>query len=227
MLFTPAKPKLLIFDVNGTLLNMESIKEAINYAYKHPGAFTQWFSWLLQYSLVDTVTKSYHPFSEIAKASLQMTASSLEVQADEAFMEDILKSMTQLPPHPEVIEGLAILKKAGYKMITLTNSAPAAQQKQLEFAQLQDFFEETFSVDKVKLYKPRPETYEYVLDKMDVKPKEAMLIAAHGWDIAGAVRAGLQAAFIARQEQALYPLAEKPRFVCNDLVELAEELVKL
>lgn len=227
MLFTPPKPKLLIFDVNGTLLNMESIKEAINYAYKHPGAFTQWFSWLLQYSLVDTVTKSYHPFSEIAKASLQMTADSLQANIDEAFMEDILKSMQQLPPYPEILKVLTMLKQAGYKMVTLTNSAPAAQQKQLEFAQLKDFFEDTFSVDEVKLYKPHPETYEYVLDKMDVKPKEAMLIAAHGWDIAGAVRAGLQAAFIARKEQALYPLAEKPRFVCDNLISLAEELVKL
>ena len=227
MLFTPSRPKLLIFDVNGTLLNMESIKKAINYAYKHPGAFAQWFSWLLQYSLVDTVTKSYHPFSDIAKASLQMTAISLQVDADEAFMEDILKSMQHLPPYLEVAEGLEMLKKAGYKMATLTNSAPAAQEKQLEFAQLKDFFEETYSVDKVKLYKPHPETYEYVLDKMDIKPKEAMLIAAHGWDIAGAVRAGLQAAFIARKEQALYPLAEKPRFVCADLLTLAQELVKL
>lgn len=227
MLFTSSKPKLLIFDVNGTLLNMESIKEAINYAYKSPSAFNQWFSWLLHYSLVDTVTKSYHPFSEIAKASMQMTANALEVTIDEPFIEDILKSMQQLTPYPEIVEGLEMLKKAGYKMVTLTNSAPAAQEKQLEFSQLKDFFEEAFSVDKVKLYKPNPETYLYVLDKMNVKPKEAMLIAAHGWDVAGATRAGLQAAFIARKEQSLYPLAEKPRFVCDNLIKLAEELVKL
>jgi 2-haloacid dehalogenase len=227
MLFTPSKPKLLIFDVNGTLLSLESMREAINYAYKSPVAFNQWFSWLLHYSLVDTVTKAYHPFSEIAKASLQMTANALQADIDEAFMVDVLKSMQQLPPYPEVIEGLEMLKQAGYKMVTLTNSAPAAQQKQLEFAQLQVFFDKTFSVDEVKLYKPHPETYQYVLDKMDVKPKEAMLIAAHGWDIAGAVHADLQAAFIARKEQALYPLAEKPRFICNNLIELAKELVKL
>ncbi|MGI4021853.1 MAG: haloacid dehalogenase type II [Janthinobacterium lividum] len=227
MFFTPSKPKLLIFDVNGTLLNMESIKEAINYAYKHPGAFTQWFSWLLQYSLVDTITKSYHPFSKIAKASLEMTANALQVNADEAFMQDILKSMQQLPPYSEVIEGLTMLKKAGYKMVTLTNSAPAAQEKQLEFAQLTDYFDKTFSVDEVKLYKPHPDTYKYVLDKMDVKPKEVMLIAAHGWDVAGAIRADMQAAFIARKEQSLYPLADQPRFICNNLVELAEELIKL
>ena len=227
MLFTSSKPKLLIFDVNGTLLNMESIKEAINRAYKHPGAFTQWFSWLLQYSLVDSVTKSYHTFSEIAKASLQMTANSLQADVSEAFVKDILKAMQQLPPYPEVTEGLRMLKQANYKMVTLTNSAPSAQQKQLEFAHLQDFFEDTFSVDKVKLYKPHPETYRYVLDKMDIKAEEAMLIAAHGWDIAGAVRANLQAAFIASKEQALYPLAEKPRFVYDNLISLAEELVKM
>ncbi|MGI4728392.1 MAG: haloacid dehalogenase type II [Janthinobacterium lividum] len=227
MLFSIPKPKLLIFDVNGTLLNMENIKLAINKVYQHPGAFTQWFSWLLQYTLVDTVTKSYHPFSEIAKASLQMTAKSLEVTIDEAFMQDILKSMQQLPLYPDVLEGLNMLKNAGYKMVTLTNSAPSAQQKQLEFTQITSYFAETFSVDQVKLYKPHPKTYQYVLDEFALEPDEALLIAAHGWDIAGAKNAGLQAAYIARKEQALYPLADEPQFVCRDLIELATKLAQL
>ena len=140
MIFSSPKPKLLIFDVNGTLLDMQSIKEAINYAYKSPVAYNQWFSCLLHYSLVDTVTKSYHPFSEIAKAVMEMTANALQVNVDKAFMENILKSMQQLPTYPEVIQGLEILKKAGFKMVTLTNSAPAAQEKQLEFAGIKDFF---------------------------------------------------------------------------------------
>lgn len=92
---------------------------------------------------------------------------------------------------------------------------------------LKIFFDGTFSVDKVQLYKPHFDTYEYVLEELNFDPKETLLVAAHGWDIAGATNAGLQAAFIARNEQALYPLAEKPRFVCADLVALAKELVKL
>ncbi len=221
------KPKLLIFDVNGTMLNMDGIKTAINQAYQHPGAFTQWFSWLLQYSLVDTVTKTYHPFSKIAEAALQMTATSLKVNVDDAFMQDILKSMQQLPPYSDVLTGLDLLKNAGYKMVTLTNSASAAQEKQLEFAQLTAYFKETFSVDAVELYKPHPKTYQYVLDELNFDPQETMLIAAHGWDIAGAASAGLQTAFIAREGQALYPLAKKPEYVCANLQELAVQLSAL
>ena len=50
------KPKLLIFDVNETLLDMEPLKHSINTALGNQYAFDIWFPQLLQYSLVETLT---------------------------------------------------------------------------------------------------------------------------------------------------------------------------
>jgi 2-haloacid dehalogenase len=66
-----------------------------------------------------------------------------------------------------------------------------------------------------------------VVNKVGIQPTEALFIAAHGWDVAGALRAGLQAAFIDRKGKALYPLAPKPQFTGNTLISIAERLIKL
>ncbi|MHA6248378.1 haloacid dehalogenase type II [Pontibacter sp. CAU 1760] len=224
---TLIKPKLLIFDVNETLLDLSGLKKAINEAFDHEFAFQQWFALMLQYSLVDTVTGNYHDFGTIGKATMQMTQDKLGRQVPDAQVAELLGMIKSLPPHPDVVEGLQKLQDAGYRMITLTNSAPQAVQQQMESAGLTKFFEHILSIDSTQKYKPHPDTYQFALSKTNVKPEEAMLIAAHGWDIAGATLAGLQAAFIARKGQALYPLAPAPQLTGDTLKPIAEKLSAL
>ena len=83
------------------------------------------------------------------------------------------------------------------------------------------YFDARYSIEDIKIYKPDLRAYEWVLKKLNVAPNEAMMIAAHGWDVAGAKQAGLQTTFIARPGKALYPLAKKPDHVVKDLHELA------
>lgn len=71
------------------------------------------------------------------------------------------------------------------------------------------------------MYKPHVDTYKKVIEKIGVQPEEAIMIAAHGWDIAGALKAGMQAAFIERKGQSLYPLAPQSTFLGKDLREVA------
>ncbi|QJD94995.1 haloacid dehalogenase type II [Mucilaginibacter robiniae] len=222
-----AKPQLLIFDVNETLLNMEPVKVAITKALKSPFAFKQWFSWLLHYSLVDTVTQSYHTFSEIGQATLKMTAASLNTSIDEEEITHIVQLMQQLEPYPEVVKALDILQQAGYRMATLTNSTAEALQKQLAFAEIASYFERNLSIDGLNVYKPHPETYQAALKELNTAPADSMLIAAHGWDVAGALHAGLQAAFVEREGQALYPLSPPPHLIGKDLLTIAQDLAEL
>jgi len=83
------------------------------------------------------------------------------------------------------------------------------------------------SAEQVKQYKPSLEVYEWAAKKLNVAPGEAMLVSAHGWDIAGAAGAGMQTAFIQRGKQMLYPLSPKPNLVCKNLTELALQLEDL
>ena len=219
------KLTVIVFDVNETLLDMTDVKKKVNNALGSKSGFKLWFTQLLQYSLVDTVTGSYHDFGAIAGATLEMTALALEMELKEEDKKEILAAMKSLPPYDDVKEGLQLLKDAGFRLVTLTNSAKDTLQQQLKHAGLANFFETTLSVDEFKLYKPHVAVYKKAAEQLGVSPTEALLVAAHGWDIAGAAAAGLQVAFIERKGQSLYPLAPKPQYIGKDLVVMAHAII--
>lgn len=219
------KPELLLFDVNETLLDMTKIKSEINRALNSDTAFLLWFSRLLEFSLAETLTGNYLDFGEVGKAVLKMTAKDFSTKISEEKIRDILGNTTRLPAHPEVAEALEKLKRAGYKLVPLTNGGKETLKKQLEFAGLAKFFDSTYSVESVRKFKPHPEPYLYALEQEKVEKEDAMLIAAHGWDILGAQRAGLRTAFISRPGKYLYPNGAPPEFMGKDLRDIADQLV--
>lgn len=226
MSFAPDRPKLLIFDVNETLLDLSKLQTAIDEEFSIKGAFKQWFSILLHYSLVDTITGNYHSFGQIGEAALDMLAQATGQPARPVSRKaEIIGLITELPPHPDIIPGLTALQEAGFRMVTLTNSPESTLQKQMAYAGLNRFFEQLLSIDSLKRYKPHPETYLLTCEQLQVAPAQAMLIAAHGWDTAGAQRAGLQAAFLARPGQQTYPLAPTPTLTGSTLAIIARQLI--
>lgn len=220
------KPSIIIFDVNETLLDMSDVKNKVNKALDSESAFTVWFSLVLQYALVDTVVGNYHDFGMIAKATLQMAAEMLETRISDDDQKDILNTMKNIPAHDDVKRGLTLLKDAGYRLATLTNSPPSALQNNQAYREISGFFEASISIDEFKIYKPHIDVYNKTVQKTGVRPGEALLIAAHGWDIAGALAAGMQAAFIERKGQSLYPLAPGPQYRGKDLIEVARAIIK-
>jgi len=223
----PYRPKLLIFDVNETLLDLSPMKNRMNDVFGHEYAFKQWFALMLQYSLVDNVTGEYHNFGEIGKAAFKMTENILEKKISASDMEETLKMIRSLPAHPDVKEGLSMLKNAGYRMVTLTNSTEEVVTQQMDAAGLTQYFERIMSIDSYQKYKPALETYTKTTEILGVKPREAMLIAAHGWDVTGALHAGLQAAFIDRPGQVQYPLAPEVQITGNTLLTIAKKLLDI
>ena len=219
--------KVILFDVNETLLDMSKLKKALMKAFNNKAAFHQWFGLLLQYSLVDTVTKHYHDFRTIGDAALDMTASMLQEKSlKPADKHKILELMTELPAHQDVPEGLKLLLEAGYSLVAFTNSTRSVLDQQLRYADLIHYFEQGLSVDEQRQYKPYVGTYHVAARQAGAPdPTTAILIAAHGWDIAGALHAGLQAGFIARKGQTLYPLAPDPTFQGKTLVEVAKQII--
>jgi 2-haloacid dehalogenase len=137
----------------------------------------------------------------------------------------ILQGMLTLPAHPDAQDGLQMMRDAGLRLVTLTNSAPAAVQQQLSNAGLTTFFEGSFSVDTVRRFKPAPEPYQSVADSLGLPADRLRLVAAHAWDIVGALRAGCAAAFVARPGKVLYPLGPKPDIIGPDFKAVATLIV--
>ncbi len=221
-------PKVIFFDVNETLLDLNAMEVSVTEALGgRSELMSLWFSTMLHHSLVDNTTGRFHTFGEIGVASLLMVAKSNGVELDEdTARKAIVTPLRSLPPHSDVKAGLKALKEAGFTLISLTNSSNKGVKTQFENAGLLSYFDARYSVEDINRYKPDLRTYEWALEKAGVKAKDAMLVAAHGWDIAGAKAAGLQATFIAREGKVLYPLAIAPDYQINTLPELATILAR-
>ena len=137
----------------------------------------------------------------------------------------ILAGTRTLPAHPDVRPALERLRKEGFRTVTLTNSAPAAVAQQLQFAGLADLFEASYSVDAVKRFKPAAEPYRYAAQQLGVTTGELRLVAAHAWDVLGALQAGCVAAFVARPGKVLYPLGPQPDIVVPDFRTLVDQIL--
>ncbi|MCP4287214.1 MAG: haloacid dehalogenase type II [Gammaproteobacteria bacterium] len=220
------KPKALIFDVNETLLDLAPLKTTVGKALGGQEKLVPlWFSTMLHYSLVHTLCEDYRGFGEIGIAALKMVAESQGIELNDQEAKDaVIPPLLSLPPHPDVAAGLKMLSEDGFRTVSLTNSAAAAAEIQLQNAGLTDLFEKRYSVEGVERFKPHRDAYRMVIGDLGVKPEEAMMVAAHAWDLAGAKNAGLQTAFISRPGTALYPNVARPDYVVDDLKELARRL---
>jgi 2-haloacid dehalogenase len=217
--------RILVFDVNEPLLDVSALEPHFARVFGSGAVCREWFSTVLLYSQVTTLAGPYADFSAIAGAALDMTAAGRGVVLGLEDRERILAGMRSLPAHSDVPEALRLLKDAGYRMVTLTNSAPAAARQQLTHAGLIDAFERVFSVDEVRRFKPAPEPYRFVARELGVEASALRMVAAHTWDIVGAMQAGYAGAFVARPGKVLYPLAPPPDIVGVGLRAIAEQIV--
>ena len=219
-------PHILVFDVNETLLDLGALEPHFERVFHDKSILREWFNQVIQYAEAVTLADSYKNFGEVARAALEMTAEGRGVKLSAEDAQQILGGIRSLPAHPEVIESLARLKSAGFRMVTLTNSPPAVVDAQMAAANLQQFFARNFSVDSVRKYKPAPEPYHMVARELGVQTNQLRMIAAHAWDVGGAMQAGCAAAFIARPGKALFPGFPIPDILGKDLREVAETIIK-
>ncbi|SDX16245.1 haloacid dehalogenase type II [Flavobacterium degerlachei] len=224
MTIQKSKP-VIVFDVNETLLDMTPLKKSVNALLNEEQGFRIWFGMLLHYSTVSNSINEYHNFTTIAAATLDMAATSLHKKVTSEEIKETLSVIKSLQTYPDVIKGLQLLKENGFRLITLTNSPDSALKEQLKNSNLTDYFEQALSIDTIEKYKPAAETYLWAANKLNVKPEEMLMIAAHGWDLAGASHAGLATGFIAREGQSQYSLSSKPNFETSDILAMAEQLV--
>ena len=219
--------RICVLDVNETLLDLGALDPHFERIFGDAGVRRAWFGQLLQSALVATVTGSYSDFGKIGGGALQMTAERQGVTLSDEDEQQILGGMRELPPHPEVAESLSRLRDAGLRLATLTNSTQQVAEAQMDNAGLRGYFEQLLSADTVRRLKPAPEPYRMAAETLGVDVGEIRLVAAHAWDVAGALRAGCAAAFVARPGMVLDPLVERPDVVGADLREVTDRILRV
>ena len=219
--------RILVFDVNETLLDIEVLNPFFARAFGDPRVMRQWFAELILYSEALSLSGAYTEFGKLAVAVLNMVAKIRHVALEDRDVNDFVDIMRSLPPHPEVPEALERLRTAGFRMVTLTNSAPQPGKALLDKAGLSHYFERQFSVDVVKRYKPSRQTYSLVATELRVEPGMLRLVAAHTWDTLGAMAAGYRAALVTRPGNATLLIGAQPDIVEPDLLAVAGRIVSL
>jgi 2-haloacid dehalogenase len=217
---------IIVFDVNETLLDLESMRPTFNRIFDDPAAMRLWFGGLITYSEALTLAGVYVPFTDIGGAVLRMLAATRGIAISDADGTELDDRFASMPPHPEVPAALRRLRDHGFRLCTLTDNTLEISGRQLANAGVIDLFERHFSVDEtVKRHKPAPEAYHSVASALEVDPGDICLIAAHVWDTLGARAAGWQSALILREGNAPLDVGPQPNYVGDDLDAIADQLV--
>jgi 2-haloacid dehalogenase len=219
--------RVIAFDVNETLLDLSALDAPFETLFGKPGLRPQWFALMLQLSFVGGLTDRYVDFGEAQRAALAMLAEREGVSLSPGDIESLVGRMSSLPPHPEVPGALAALSRTSLRMVALTNSTQPVAEAQLASAGIADLFEAVISADGVKHLKPAPQPYHAVAQAAGVGIGDVRLVAAHAWDISGALSAGCQAAFVARPGMVLSPLSDRPEITGPDLAAVTDQIIAI
>jgi 2-haloacid dehalogenase len=216
--------RVLVFDVNETLLDLAALRDPFARAFGDAAPLGEWFARLLHGSLVATLTDAYEDFASIGRSALDAVAFRRGRKLPAAERDAILETMLELPAHPEVPDALSRLRSAGFPLATLTNSSPEMARAQLEHTGILDRFDRVLSVEEVRRYKPAPEPYHMAAERLGVPPSEMRMVAAHDWDVWGAMRAGCAAAYVARTDVP-FVLGSPPDLAGPDLSAVADAIL--
>ncbi len=220
-------PSVLVFDVNETLLDIESLAPLFTRLFDDEYVLREWFAQLVMYSMTATLTQSYVNFSTLAQGVLRMLGDVYRVDVTDDDRDRLKTGLLTMPAHPDAAEGLGMLRDNGFRLVTLTNSPPnPAGPTALQSSGLAGFFEQQLTVDDCRAFKPAPAVYRYVCETLGVAPADCMMVAAHVWDTLGAQNVGFSSALIARPGNPPLPVdgLPQPHLVVSDVRRLAEEL---
>jgi len=216
---------LIVFDVNETLLDLDTMEPTFERIFGDKSAMRLWFADLILYSAALTVAGVYVPFTDIGAAVMKMLADTRGITINDDDKKELTDKFSTMPPHREVPAALRKLRAAGFRLFCLTDNLLEVQTRQLTHGGIVDLFERRFSADGVKHHKPSRQAYAYVENELGAKPSELCMIACHTWDTLGAVAAGWEAALIKRVGNDVLGVGPQPQIVGNDLDDVADQLI--
>ena len=216
----------IVFDVNETLLDLSPVRLWFAQRFGDEPDASTWFGELLRLSFVSGVTDQYVPFPDLAEAALTTVATRFHASVGDGDLSHISSVFTTLPPHDDVKEALTALREAGFTVAALTNSPLGTAEMQLDHAGIAGMFDRIMSVEMVDRFKPHRSVYEAGARSLGVSTSDMVMVAAHDWDIAGAIAAGCKGVFIERPGQSFSSALPSPTISAPDLGVAAGQIIK-
>lgn len=221
-------PSIMVFDVNETLLDIEHISPIFERVFRDRKVMREWFNQLILYSNAVTLSGPYVTFFDLAQGVLKMLADIHGAKVNGSDIDELRTRMLTMPAHPDVHAGLKQLKEAGFRLVSFTNSPPDPTTSPLKHAGIADWFERSFSIDRVRRFKPAAQGYHLVAEELAVEPSSLCMVAAHVWDTIGAQSVGYSGALITRPGNAPLQIngLPQPQIIGPDLPKVAAEAIQ-
>lgn len=217
---------ILVFDVNETLLDLDHMRPVFEAAFGDGAVLREWFAQLILYSQTMSLIGADGDFGSLGAAVLRMVGKIRGVDIGDAEIGALREAIGSMPAHSDAAEALEHLRDAGFRLVTLTNSAPGDGPTALDKSGLAGYFERSFSVAPTGAFKPAPQTYQLVMDALDVPASDLCLVACHVWDTMGLQALGGKGALVTHGVNAplTAPSAPQPDIVADDLATLARKI---
>lgn len=213
---------LWVFDINETMLDLSPLDGLFERIAGSPGARREWFELLIRSALVTTAAGQYRDFGRLGAACAGAVARAHGQELDGWATAELATAMRELPAHPEAPAALRALRDRGHRLVALGNSPQATVDAQLENSGLALLLDAAYSAELAQALKPAAAPYRMVLEAEQAEPDQAVMVAAHDWDIAGAQSAGMRAVFISRPgARPPLPPWPEPDLIAADLAEAA------
>ena len=213
--------KAIVFDAYGTLFDVNSAAEKCKgkIGDKWESFANFWRTTQLEYTWLRSLMKRHKDFWQVTEDSLDKSMRVFNI--DKNMRNELLNLYKVLSPYPEVKEVLENLKKKSLKLAILSNGTPALLNELVSSNNLNDLFDDLFSIEEVKIYKPDSKVYELPLKKYNVKANEIIFLSANTWDVSGGGNFGYNSVWVNRNKSHFDNLDYQPK---NEIVNLSQLL---
>ena len=214
--------KAIIFDAYGTIFNVNSAAEKCKdkIGDKWEGFANYWRTTQLEYTWLRSLMKKHKNFWQITEDSLDKSMETFQI--DKSLRNDLLSLYKELSPYPEVKNVLENLKKKSFKLAILSNGTPELLNHLVKSSNLENLFDDIFSVEEVKIYKPDPKVYDIPVNKYKVSKQEITFLSANTWDVSGAGNYGYNSIWVNRNNSVFDKLDYKPKNEVKNLKQLLD-----
>ena len=214
--------KTIVFDAYGTLFDVNSAAEKCKSKIgdKWEGFANFWRTTQLEYTWLRSLMKKHKNFWQVTEDSLDKSMKTFKI--DSSMKSELLNLYKVLSPYPEVKEVLKKLKEKEYRLAVLSNGTPALLNELVKSNDLENIFDDLFSIEEVRIYKPDSKVYDMPIKKYQIKPDEVAFLSANTWDVSGGGNYGYNAIWVNRNNNIFDNLDYEPKNEIKNLKQLIE-----
>jgi len=216
--------KAIIFDAYGTLFDVNSAaeKSKSKIGDKWESFANYWRKTQLEYTWLRSLMGRHKDFWQVTEDSLDKSMQSFNI--DGSMKNELLDLYKILSPYPEVKKTLKKLKEKKYKLAILSNGTPALLNELVKSNNLQNLFDDIFSIEEVKIYKPSSKVYDIPIKKYNIKKEDAAFLSANTWDVSGGGNYGFSSVWVNRNNNIFDNLDYIPKNEISELNQLLDIL---